>query len=240
MKILILGHNGMLGHMVKKYLHSLNEFEIHTIDFRWPTNEFKQYIEDFDGEFIINCIGAIHQRTNRFEVNWELPVYLDFYSNCKIIHPGTDCEMDDDNYGMSKKIARNFIVRDSKKTKSLKTSIIGPEIKTKVSLMEWFLSKNDGEDVYGYSQYFWNGNTTLTWSKICYKLLTEWNKFKVETTVTSECVSKKEILESLNDIFDRNINIKNFDGIKCNKCLIGDIITPHIKEQIRDLKKIMK
>lgn len=239
MKILILGHNGMLGHMVKNYLYSLNKFEIYTTDYRWPSDKLKEYIQSFEGEYIINCIGAIHQRTDKFEINWELPIYLDFYSQSKIIHPGTDCEMDNDNYGLSKKIARDFIVNNSKKTKSLKTSIIGPEIKTKASLMEWFLSNKDGEIINGYSEYYWNGNTTLTWAKKCYDLITNWNHFKTETIISSECVSKEEILHSLNDVFKRKIIIKSLDSVKFDKCLNGDIITPHIKEQFIELKNFI-
>ena len=109
MKILILGHTGMLGHMVHKYLTS-KLLNVETTQHRWPSQEFKEYIKDYDGDFIINCIGAIHQKTNNFDVNWELPIFLDFYSQCKIIHKGTECEMDDDNYGTSKQIARDYDV----------------------------------------------------------------------------------------------------------------------------------
>ena len=123
MKVLVLGHNGMLGHMVSKFLRS-NGLFVETTDLRWSSNEFKDFIREYDGDYIINCIGAIHQRTNEFDVNWELPIFLDFYSKCRVIHPGTDCEMDDDNYGTSKRIARDFIVTNSKRTKSIKTSIL--------------------------------------------------------------------------------------------------------------------
>ena len=36
MKILVLGHNGMLGHMVVKYLQSQNE-DVYTTDLKWET-----------------------------------------------------------------------------------------------------------------------------------------------------------------------------------------------------------
>jgi dTDP-4-dehydrorhamnose reductase len=237
MKILILGHNGMLGHMTKKYFNSLNEFEIHTTDFRWPTEEFKNYVEEFDGEYIINCIGAIHQRTKRFEINWELPIYLDFYTKSKIIHPGTDCEMDNDNYGISKRIARNYIINDSIKTKSIKTSILGPEKNTRASLMEWFLSNEDGTTVKGFSEYYWNGNTTLTWAKNSHSLILNWDKFKKETILSSKCISKEEILNSINDVFNKQIKINSDNSVKFNKCLNGDIETEHIKEQLKELKE---
>lgn len=236
MKILVLGHKGMLGHMVLKYLNSKN-IQIETTDLRWPSKNFKEYIINFDGEFIINCIGAIHQRTNNFDVNWELPIFLDFYSSCKIIHPGTDCEMDSDSYGVSKKIARDFIVNTSSKTKSIKTSILGPELNTKASLMEWFLSNQDNSNVFGYSKYYWNGNTTLTWAEQSYLLINYWDTYDKETILSSNCISKKEILESINTIFNRKINIMSKDDVEFNKCLEGHIVTPHIKEQLVKLKE---
>ena len=235
MKILILGHTGMLGHMVHKYLTS-KLLNVETTQHRWPSQEFKEFIKDYDGNFIINCIGAIHQKTNNFDVNWELPIFLDFYSKCKIIHPGTDCEMDDDNYGTSKKIARDFIVNTSKNTKSIKTSIIGPELKGNASLMEWFLSNNNKSTVNGYSKYYWNGNTTLTWSEFAYNLITDWNVFEKETILCSECISKKEILDSINIVFNRKINIIEKTEISFNKCLYSNENTPHIKTQLFKLK----
>jgi dTDP-4-dehydrorhamnose reductase len=61
MKVLVLGHKGMLGHMVSKLLTSKN-IEVTTTECRWSTSCFKNTIKDFDGDYIINCIGAIHQR----------------------------------------------------------------------------------------------------------------------------------------------------------------------------------
>jgi dTDP-4-dehydrorhamnose reductase len=144
--------------------------------------------------------------------------------------------MDDDDYGTSKRIARDFIVNTSKNTKSIKTSIIGPELKGNASLMEWFLSNNDESTVSGYSKYYWNGNTTLTWSEFAYNVIKNWGDVKKETILTSECISKKEILESINIVFNRKINIVEKNEISVNKCLYSDKITPHIKEQLFKLK----
>ena len=102
MKVLVLGHKGMLGHMAHNYLISKG-VEVVTTSCRWPTSCFKETNQNFDGDYIINCIGSIHQRTDQFNINWELPQWLDKNANCKIIYPGTDCEMDDDDYGNSRK-----------------------------------------------------------------------------------------------------------------------------------------
>ena len=47
MKILVLGHKGMLGNMVYKYLSTKNDCELFTTDLRWPTKEFKKFVIDF-------------------------------------------------------------------------------------------------------------------------------------------------------------------------------------------------
>ena len=113
MKVLILGSKGMLGHMVHKYLKSLG-VKVETYKGRWP--EDKSQISEFNGDYIINCIGAIPQRRNVFNINYELPIWLDLNTSCKIIHPGTDCD-DDDDYGNSKKKATNYIINEGKNTK---------------------------------------------------------------------------------------------------------------------------
>ena len=138
MKILILGSNGMLGHMVKKYLEQYHEIE--TINHRWPSEEFKLAVIDSNADFLINCVGAIPQRTKDFGINWELPIWLDQYFKGKIVHPSTDCEMDDDDYGLSKAKAANWIVDSGKRTKMIKASIIGPELNGHFSMLYWFLS----------------------------------------------------------------------------------------------------
>jgi dTDP-4-dehydrorhamnose reductase len=233
--VLILGHNGMLGHMVSNYLTNKN-VQIETTEFRWPSNEFKDFIKNYDGDYIINCIGAIHQRTNNFDVNWELPIFLDFYSKCNIIHPGTDGDIDENDYGISKKIARDFVLNSSKKTKSIKTSIIGPELNTKASLMEWFFSNEDNQTVFGYTEHFWNGATTLTWAEYSYELILNWEKYDKEIILHSECISKKELLEIINEVFDRDVFIKPKNEIKCDRCLSGGIKIPKIKNQLEILK----
>ena len=108
MNVLILGSNGMLGHMVEKYLKQYYKIEI--INHRGPSQDFKTAINNSNSDFLINCIGAIPQKTKNFDVNWELPIWLDNNFKGKIIHPVTDCEMDRDDYGISKRKAADWII----------------------------------------------------------------------------------------------------------------------------------
>ena len=45
MNVLILGHTGMLGHMVLKYL-KYKGVNVDTTNLRWPSEEFKNYIKE--------------------------------------------------------------------------------------------------------------------------------------------------------------------------------------------------
>lgn len=234
MDILILGHNGMLGHMLVKYLLDQNH-TIHTSNNKFPSTEFKTDILNFKGDYIINAIGAIPQKTNVFDINYELPIWLDRYTNVKIIHPGTDCEIDANTYGISKKIAAEYIKNFSNHSKIIKTSIIGPEISSYSSLFEWFLRSTN--NVKGYSKVFWNGVTTLQWAIECNKLLKDWDSYQIESILYADCISKFELLTQINLVFQKNIIILEDNTYKSNKCLHGTIKVKNITDQLIELKK---
>lgn len=230
-KIIILGSNGMLGHMVKKYLEQYHEIE--TINHRWPSKEFKTAILDSNADVLINCVGAIPQRTKDFTINWELPIWLDKWFNGKIVHPGTDCEIDDDEYGLSKARATNWILNYGEKTKIIKTSIIGPELKGNASLMDWFLSQKG--EVFGYTKAIWNGITTLEWAKQCLSLIDNWDQYSLLNIPYSNPVSKFELLNIIKECYGKtDVKILPKELGK-NKTLKGTIKTSDIKNQITEL-----
>jgi len=231
MKVLVLGHKGMLGHMVAMYLRS-KDVDVITTNIRWPKSPFT--LSNVDCDYVINCIGAIPQRTADFDINWQLPIWLDLHAPCKVIHPGTDCEMDSDVYGVSKNIAAEYIRNLSKQTKSIKTSIIGPEMSGNASLMEWFLNQ-EGE-VFGYTKALWNGNTTLEWAKQCFILINNWNSNHNEIVISSTPISKYNLLNAIKDVFNKDIGIIEQDK-GSNKCLEGTIYTGTIQEQLEELKE---
>ena len=221
MKVLILGHKGMLGHMVHKYLSTKDDCEIVTTNLRWPTQLFRDSIMYFrpeqGGDYIINCIGAIHQRTNDFDVNTELPIWLDKNVSCRVIHPGTDCEIDDDDYGNSKRKAAEYILKNGVVTKIIKTSIVGFELNSKASLLEWLLSSKG--EISGYTKAYWNGNTTLQWAKICYNMISTWDNYDKLNIISTQNVSKYELLNIMKKVFNKNIKINKNDDVEIDKCL---------------------
>ena len=239
MKVLILGHTGMLGNCVYKYLSSFKNIETFTVDGRWPDDDFLTQIVNADDlkqvDYVINCIGAIPQRTKDFEINYELPIWLDRNLECRVIHPGTDCEMDNDHYGISKVNASDYIKNDGEITKIIKTSIIGHELNSCNSLLDWFL--NSEGSVSGYSQAMWNGNTTLEWAKACLELINNWNTWETETIIKSYCISKFELLTEIADIYEINTEIKSDASVVVDKCLVKGKQRNPISIQLKELKE---
>ena len=234
----------MLGHVVKNYLSFKKDCSLLTTNSRWPNIDFKKEIISFSTQsnaYIVNCIGAIPQKVDSFVINSDLPIWLEnniSESKCKIIHPGTDCESDDDEYGVSKRKASDFIIKHGEKSKIIKASIIGPELSTKDSLLEWFLNCKEKE-IDGYSQFFWNGITTLQWAHICHDLIANWRKYNILTIPATECISKYDLLIKIKNIFKKNIKINKNEEKKVNKCLKGNYSVPDIDIQLIELKKTM-
>tara|TARA_Y100000034_G_scaffold135871_1_gene209528 strand:- start:149 stop:877 length:729 start_codon:yes stop_codon:yes gene_type:complete len=237
MSIMVLGHTGMLGHMVYKYLSNIYH-GVETTEHRWSTEGFVKDMLSFRGKYVVNCIAAIPQRTNDFVINHELPIWLDKNLSCNIIHPGTDGELGNDPYAISKTNATKHIITDGKRTKIIKVSLIGPEIYNKVSLMEWFLS-NDEKSVQGYDKFYWNGITTLQWSKICNLMINDFESYDVLNIPTSNRVSKYELLEIIKDVFNKDIEIKKNSKVESERCLKRTDGMPHldIKTQLEELKE---
>jgi len=256
MKILILGHEGMLGNVVYKYMSK--KYDVETINnYRWNSIEFKNDVLYSEANYIINCIGAIPQKKYSKEyyefLNVELPIFLG-KTGKKIIHPSTDCEFSgnlpypqkykkndvrdaDDDYGKSKAKINKMIVDDFYNTKIIRTSIIGHEIKAHVSLLDWFLSVPDGQEVNGYANYFWNGVTTLEWAKIAELIMLDWNNYDIMTQIGCEGMNKFELLVLINKVYEKSVTIKEFNmKTTLNKMLESDFEIPTMENQLFELK----
>ena len=231
MKVLVLGHMGMLGSMVVKYLQckpAAGDIEVCVSNTQWPEN--KQEIVAFNGDYIVNCIGAIPQKTDNFDINWQLPIWLDLNAPCKIIHPGTDAD-DNTSYGISKHVALKYIMYNSNQTKIIQTSIIGPEIQSNSNLLEWFLQHPPNSIVNGYVDVVWCGMTTLEWSKQCVNIMHNWDNHHIVSIFdeSRSQLTKYELLETINTVFGKNI--------KVTKALKSKINNKMILHQLKELKE---
>ena len=73
-----------------------------------------------------------------------------------------------DVYGKTKSLGE---VTSSRVT-HLRCSVIGPETKSHVSLLDWFLGQQKGAKLNGFTNHQWNGVTTLHFAKICRGIIT--------------------------------------------------------------------
>ena len=229
-KVLILGHKGMLGHMIHKVFRKNTNHKVITINERFPDWD-KSIFDNID--FVINCIGAVHQKTDKFDINWQIPIWLNENTNCNIIHPSTDCELDDSDYGISKRKAADYIKNNSRTTKIIQTSIIGPELGVNFGLMEWFLSQKG--EVNGHTKAIWNGVTTLEWAKYCEKLINNWDDHPILTILCSDSVSKFKLLQLIQECYNKTDVVIMPKELGEDKSLKGNVKTKSIKEQIIEL-----
>lgn len=256
-KILILGHKGMLGDAVYKYFDTKkNLYTLVTVSDRWDDESFRKNSSLVEADFIINCVGIIPQKKPLPEayqkVNIDLPVFLETLGT-KVIHPSTDCEFSgtlpndqkytkqsvrdaEDIYGKSKADISRMIEESFKNTKIIRTSIIGHEETTNLSLLDWFLSTNGQTN--GYTNHYWNGITTLEWAKLCEDLINNWDAYGPLTQYgTNDNRSKYELLQDIKAVYNKEISVTPFEAVTgANKCLTSDRELPPISTQLRKLK----
>lgn len=255
MKILLLGHRGLLGAMVLKYLRSKG-CTIQTTDFRWPSNEFAEVVKTTNATYIINCIGLIPQKKGTSDiigygmVNTFLPLWIadNIPSTSRLIVPCTDCEFSgyipvsgfyapndrtdaSDPYGKSKAAATNYLVgRDN--VFLIRTSIIGPEASDGKSLWNWFVETRD-DPVNGFTNHYWNGITTLSWAKIAEKMMWEHygNSHYNVSKPTNNIIQVSSTKVSKYDILvslNRILNLNKNILAKPAKETKNKCLTPHI------------
>lgn len=247
-KVLILGANGMAGHVISLYLQEQG-MEVHTITRRsyniginhvLDITKFKQ-LEEFivlnSFDVIVNCIGILNQNAenNKFEavqINSLLPHFLvkvTQNTSAITIHLSTDCVFSGlrGNYKETDlKDGETFYDQtkalgelDDKKNLTLRNSIIGPDLTLEgIGLFNWFMKQTGTIDGYKYA--IWNGVTTLTLAKAI--------KYAIDCNLTglyhlsSNPISKYELINIFKEEFKSNsIVINENETIKINKTLVN-------------------
>lgn len=190
MRVFVLGHRGMLGHVVARFLEQQG-CEVVTSPARYggaARDSLVETVRDSGSAWIVNALGRIKQKTEDpaelYLANSVFPLHLRarMRSDQRLIHASSDCvfsgrrgqysiadERDaDDVYGLSKALGE--AAAQSGRCWVIRTSIIGPELGKGWGLMGWFL-RQSGE-VNGYTNHLWNGITTLEWAGIAWELMT--------------------------------------------------------------------
>ena len=237
MKILILGNEGLLGNCVEKYFRKIDWAVVLVTKLRWPDEDFISFVKEEKFDWIINCIAKIPQSNDKsingyFVVNFGLPVFLASIGT-KLIHASSNIE-DDSLYSMSK-VMCDKVLANFDNVYTIKCSIIGIEKNNNRSLLSKFLNTKE-ESWVGYSNYMWNGITTLEWANIAHSIIIGENKNKLITPYSTE-ISKYNLLVEFCKIFGKDIIIKPAELPVINTQYINNgLFCGSIEKMLLDLK----
>lgn len=246
MKVVVLGATGMLGSMVYSYLKSNPKLSVvGTTRSEFDASEFVSSGRGKDlisGDYVINCIGIIKPFckdndpagvVRAITVNGLFPHRLAqsarerdvrviqiatdcVYSGVKGAYQETDAHDALDVYGKSKSLGEAF----DKGLLNIRCSIIGPEPKSKVSLLEWFLNSADGSELNGFTHHRWNGVTTLQFAKLCEAIVLAPKMYEnlleishLHHFVPNTTVNKYELLQQMASVFKKNVQIKAVNNV---------------------------
>lgn len=188
---------------------------------------------------VVNCVGVIKQRAEALDpiqaitINSLLPHRLAALVGqwgARLIHFSTDCvfsgsrggyDEDDpidaeDLYGRSKALGE----AGAPHALTIRTSIIGRELRHHLSLLDWFLSQNN-KHVHGYTRAWWSGVTTNHLADVVTMLLEQHAALRGVYQLSGGKISKYELLLLLRDSYDLNIQIEADDRVFCDRSLVG-------------------
>ncbi len=258
MRVFVIGHRGMLGHVVARYLAEQG-MEVATTEARYaadPRDPLVEAVRDSGCEWVVNALGRIKHKSQSsdelYRANSLFPIHLAarLKPNQRLVHASTDCvfsgrqgaylvnaERDaEDVYGFSKLLAE--VVACPNTRYIIRTSIIGPELGTGYGLMGWFLKQTG--PVKGYKNHLWNGLTTLEWAKVCHEIMDGTLRPAgplVQPGVWPP-VSKAELLSMLGRIWNHPITIDPMEAAEAvDRSLKPEVVRPPLEQQLGELRK---
>ncbi len=244
MKFLILGCNGMAGHMISLYLKEQGH-DILGFDFSRSTlvdsvagdamdmGVIKELVGFNKFDSIINCIGILNQfaensKAKAVYLNAYLPHYLVQLTegtNTQVIHMSTDCVFSGNRGWYTENDLRDgttFYDRskalgelEDGKNITLRNSIVGPDINQNgIGLMNWFMQQHG--EVTGYISAMWTGQTTLQLAKTM-EVAAKEKAYGLYNAVPDISISKYELL----NLFNKYIRKEKVIILPINKMAIN-------------------
>jgi dTDP-4-dehydrorhamnose reductase len=198
--------------------------------------QVRSIISDTHPDVVVNAVGIIKQVAEAKDpipsiaVNSLLPhqlAALAAANGAKLIHVSTDCvfsgsrgayrenDVPDpvDLYGRSK-----LLGEVDSPCLTLRTSIIGRELRTRVGLLEWFLAQA-GRSVRGFNGAIYSGLTTAALADVFSNLIHRDVPLSGLWHVSSEPITKYQLLVMINEAFDANIRIEQDEEFQCDRSL---------------------
>lgn len=248
MKILVLGCNGMAGHLISLYF---KEREYEVVGFARSISKLldrtiigdasdmplvKRTIEEGQYDVVINCIGLLNQFAENDKamavlLNGYLPHYLAEITKStktRIIHMSTDCVFAGNNgpyFEDSFPNGTTFYDRskaigeiNNEKDLTFRNSIIGPDIKENGIGLFNWFMKQKGP-IGGFTGAIWTGVTTLTLAQAMEAALKE-NLTGLYNLVNNESITKFALCSLFNKYF-RNCELEIYpnDKLQLDKSL---------------------
>lgn len=188
-------------------------------------------------DVVINCVGLIKQLADANDPLSALPINsmlphrlakLCGLAGARLIHVSTDCvfsgrkgmytEADlsdaEDLYGKSKFIGE---LHDVPNAITLRTSIIGHELGTHFSLIDWFLSQNG--PVKGYAKAIFSGLPTVELARVMKDYVIPAPELHGLYHVSVEPIDKLSLLRLVAEIYGHKIQIASDDQVCIDRSL---------------------
>ncbi|MDM5337856.1 SDR family oxidoreductase [Fictibacillus enclensis] len=228
MKLLVLGGAGMAGHVMYHYFKQIKQYTVFSTTRRGTDDslffdakiesQLEQMLFSIKPDIVINCIGILNDQAAKhpleaIQVNSLLPhkiVSILEKTGGKLIHISTDCVFSGEKGDYSEKdipdgtsiYARTKILGEinSPNHLTIRTSIIGPELKEGIGLFQWFMAQKG--KVIGYKKVYWNGVTTLELAKAVEIAIEQRISGLYHLTAPSK-ISKYELLHLFQNVFSK-------------------------------------
>lgn len=198
--------------------------------------EIEKVFSRFKPDVVINCIGLIKQlplSENIFQAIYINSLFPHFLSDLckknrtKLIHFSTDCVfsgskgryLESDIPDGSDLYARSKILGEiiDPTAITLRSSLIGHELRTKVGLLEWFLSQEN--IIYGYKNAIFSGLPCVEMARVVHDYVIPNNKLSGVFHVSSKPISKFELLNLISKSYKKKIHIESDEQKKIDLSL---------------------
>jgi dTDP-4-dehydrorhamnose reductase len=248
-KIVVLGANGMAGHIITTGLLGDPSYEVTSVartksiinpSVLMDVSDFsvlKNFIQDMKADVIINCVGILNKTAEdnpdqAILINSYLPHFLESETKdtkTKIIHISTDCVFsgEEGNYiETSSKNSKGYYAQSkalgeivNEKDLTFRTSIIGPEINSNGIGLFHWFAQQEGI-INGFTNAYWTGVTTIELLNAI-KFAIDENLVGLYHLVYEEKISKYNLLNQLNIIFKKELSILPYSFYKVDKSLVN-------------------
>lgn len=199
-------------------------------------NMLQHVFEKTKPDFVFNCVGVVKQLTESKDALISIPLNsllphrlakLCSFFGCRLIHISTDCvfsgtkgqysENDPpdalDLYGRSKLLGEV----DYDNAITLRTSLIGHELRGARSLVDWFLAQKDS--VIGFKKAVFSGLPTVEIARVIENYVLPHSGLHGVYHLSVDPITKYDLLLMVRDVYGKKIEIIQDDSLVIDRSL---------------------